>query len=117
MLLNGVGHALTPHEPLKEAGTGQTIGPVQSCARDLAYRVESAERRLPPLVYPYAATGIVRAGDYGHEVPGNIYPILQALRVDGRKVLVNALLGDVRTQIQKDVGHVFAEYLVVDTAR
>src|SRR5206468_887633 len=62
-------------------------------------------------------TGIVRAGDYGHKVPGNIHPILQALRMDSRKVLANAVFGDVRTQIQEDIGHVFAEHLVVNTAR
>ena len=117
MRLNGVGHAVAPHEPLKQARTGQTIGPMQPGAGDLAHRIEPAECRLPPLVHPYPPTGIVGAGDHRHEVRGNIHPVLQALRVDRRKVLANAVLGDVRAQIQIDVGHVFAEHLMVDTAR
>src|SRR5262245_783673 len=64
MLLNGVRHAIAPHEPLKQAGTGQTIRPMQSCARDLAHRIEPTGRRLSPLLHPDTPTGIVRSGAY-----------------------------------------------------
>src|SRR5262245_30193702 len=96
LLLNGAGHALAPYEPLKEARAGQTVSPVQAGAGDFTHGIEPAGRRLSPLVYPYATTGIVRSGDHGYEVFGNIHPILQALRVDGRKVLANTVLRDIR---------------------
>ncbi len=105
----------TDHHAFEQRVAGQPIGAVQTGVGGLAHCVQPGQVGSPVEVGDHAAAGVVRGRNHGNGLARDVDAELQAARVDGREMLLQEGLAQVRG-IQPHVVQAMLLHLEVDGA-